>query len=96
MPNGIVEHEVAREVLLSGTVAMAEPTGFGYAVANFLPLPCPIGHSVSTDATGCTRLGSSVHYKDSTGGQYTNGSHLDRERENAARRTACGFRKTMR
>jgi hypothetical protein len=27
MPNGIVEHEVAREVLLGGTLATAEPTG---------------------------------------------------------------------
>jgi hypothetical protein len=50
MPNGIVEHEVPREVLLSGTLATAEPTGVEFSVTNFLPLPYPIWHIVSKGA----------------------------------------------
>ena len=34
MSNGIVEHEVAREVLLSGTLATAEPTGVEVSLTN--------------------------------------------------------------
>src|SRR6266699_236036 len=40
-------------------------------------------------------LVSSVYHKPSTRGQYTNGKHLDREREKTASRTACGFAQTL-
>jgi len=52
MSNGIVEHEVAREVLLSGTLATAEPTGFEFSLTSVNSFCCPSRKTLSQAA--CT------------------------------------------